>query len=220
MRHFFVAAALSFAVSAPAAADTDRDDRAAFHKAGPAAKQGEVGTPYMLLAQSWRRAAENEPKANATAADLARQARIVEIQKHLTTLGYDPGPANGVNGKQTRAAIQRYQKDSGFSEEGHADPLVLERLTASVSRLKSARPTAPKLSGHGLTSEIQNKLAALGYDPGPADGLMGWKTRTAIRSYQSRAGLPVDGEVSAGLLERLRGTPAGRDRSGGRPANA
>jgi hypothetical protein len=52
--------------------------------------------------------------------------------------------------------------------------------------------------------EIQNILADLGYDPGLADGLIGARTRTAIRSYQTDAGLPVDGKVSKVVLERLR----------------
>jgi localization factor PodJL len=40
-------------------------------------------------------------------------------------------------------------------------------------------------------ADVQAKLAALGYDPGPADGVMGARTRAAIRAFQADAGLPV-----------------------------
>ncbi|WP_416898067.1 MAG: peptidoglycan-binding protein [Minwuia sp.] len=47
-------------------------------------------------------------------------------------------------------------------------------------------------------------LAEHGYDPGPADGLMGTKTGNAIRAFQKDAGLKVDGQPSTALLSQLR----------------
>jgi len=58
-----------------------------------------------------------------------------------------------------------------------------------------------------LTSEVQTKLAELGYQPGPVDGVMGPKTRGAIRRYQVVEGLPVDGRVTETFLARLSGAP-------------
>jgi membrane-bound lytic murein transglycosylase B len=52
---------------------------------------------------------------------------------------------------------------------------------------------------------LQKHLATLGYDPGPADGVPGTRTRNAIRAFQSAAGLPADGHPSLDLLERLHG---------------
>jgi uncharacterized protein len=51
--------------------------------------------------------------------------------------------------------------------------------------------------------DVQAKLAALAYDPGPADGVMGPKTRAAIRAFEADAGLPVDGQVSDQLIAAL-----------------
>lgn len=53
---------------------------------------------------------------------------------------------------------------------------------------------------------IQRSLNELGYDAGLADGLMGVRTRTAIRDYQSDHGLYVDGQPSEALREHLSGT--------------
>ena len=53
----------------------------------------------------------------------------------------------------------------------------------------------------------QQLLAQKGFDPGAADGEMGSRTANAIRLYQLRNGLPVNGSVSKPLLEHLqRGT--------------
>ena len=51
---------------------------------------------------------------------------------------------------------------------------------------------------------IQEELAAHGYDPGPADGMLGPRTHTAIRGYQRDAGLAVDGAASKELLDHLK----------------
>ena len=60
---------------------------------------------------------------------------------------------------------------------------------------------------YGLTKDdritLQQRLAAQGFDPGGADGVIGSKTRAAISDYQARNGLPVTGEPSRDLLRRL-----------------
>jgi hypothetical protein len=51
--------------------------------------------------------------------------------------------------------------------------------------------------------EVQRLLGELGYDPGPADGVIGPRTRAAVRAFQTDAGLPVDGEISDELYAAL-----------------
>lgn len=57
-----------------------------------------------------------------------------------------------------------------------------------------------------LVTEIQIKLAALGYAPGPIDGALRSRTRDAIRAFQADAGLQATGAISPALVERLRQT--------------
>lgn len=54
--------------------------------------------------------------------------------------------------------------------------------------------------------EVQRELNQRGYSAGPADGLMGARTRDAIQSYQREQGLLVDGQASTALLAHLRKT--------------
>jgi peptidoglycan hydrolase-like protein with peptidoglycan-binding domain len=51
---------------------------------------------------------------------------------------------------------------------------------------------------------IQEELAGHGYRPGPADGIMGPATSSAIAKYQREAGLPVTGEATKELLDHLK----------------
>ena len=52
--------------------------------------------------------------------------------------------------------------------------------------------------------ELQQRLATHGFNPGDPDGLLGAKTRAAIRDFQVQAGLVPDGYASAEVLDRLR----------------
>lgn len=52
--------------------------------------------------------------------------------------------------------------------------------------------------------EIQFLLAQAGYDPGPADGIMGSQTGTAIGAFQRDHGFQVTGRPSSRLQEDLR----------------
>ncbi len=50
---------------------------------------------------------------------------------------------------------------------------------------------------------IQTKLASLGYKPGPADGILGRKTKDAIKAFQRDQGLAVNGKVTTKLASLL-----------------
>ena len=56
--------------------------------------------------------------------------------------------------------------------------------------------------------DLQNLLAARGYDPGEVDGVIGPKTRVAIRLFQRQIGEVPDGFATLALLNRLRATTA------------
>ncbi|MEC9103825.1 MAG: peptidoglycan-binding domain-containing protein, partial [Pseudomonadota bacterium] len=60
---------------------------------------------------------------------------------------------------------------------------------------------------YGLTKSdriaLQEGLSARGYDTGGTSGVIGPKSRAAIRAYQGANGLPVTGDPSPGLLGRV-----------------
>ena len=84
-----------------------------------------------------------------------------------------------------------------------------------VALLSERYRDAGQIAGSGPTDdlplsrservELQQRLAALGLDPGSADGIIGANTRKAIRAYQQSQGWPADGYPNHQLLDKLRG---------------
>ena len=52
--------------------------------------------------------------------------------------------------------------------------------------------------------DVQNALKRIGYDVGVADGIMGKRTRSAIKEYQHDSNAYVDGVITLSLLEKLQ----------------
>ncbi len=69
-------------------------------------------------------------------------------------------------------------------------------------------PTTGKKNSSFTHKELvvltQGYLTRLGFDPGPDDGIMGAQTRTAIEEFQQQNQLPVSGDVSPELVNRLK----------------
>jgi peptidoglycan hydrolase-like protein with peptidoglycan-binding domain len=55
---------------------------------------------------------------------------------------------------------------------------------------------------------LQSRLDALGFAPGPSDGVLGKRTTEAIKRYQTANRLPATGEVSADFLKHLEAKAA------------
>lgn len=57
-------------------------------------------------------------------------------------------------------------------------------------------------------TDLQSRLNAQGFDSGPADGIFGPRTDSAVRSYQAANGLEVDGLVGPQTWSKLNGATA------------
>jgi S1-C subfamily serine protease len=92
-----------------------------------------------------------------------------------------------------------------------------EQIARAQARARAWRPKAEDATSGAIepvgqhapsaasqVREVQSLLGSLGYDPGPVDGVMGQKTRAAIRGFQEDAGLSVDGNVTEVLVAALR----------------
>lgn len=87
------------------------------------------------------------------------------------------------------------------------DPIANGNLTSlgnwSNASLTSTGGASSTPQASAEIAKAQRLLRDLGYQPGPADGLMGPRTRDAISDFQRTAGLEVSGSVDAQLLSTL-----------------
>jgi membrane-bound lytic murein transglycosylase B len=80
--------------------------------------------------------------------------------------------------------------------------LLADRM-AGKPPLAASWPRDEPVLSRAERNRLQSDLAQLGYDPGVIDGILGRRTRAAIRLYQKALGLPADGFPTAALLSAL-----------------
>ncbi|MDF2097375.1 peptidoglycan-binding domain-containing protein [Aquibaculum arenosum] len=149
-----------------------------------------------------------QPEADTRAQEAGEEATddqadmIAAIQSELRQRDYRMPTVSGEMNDATREAIRAYERDRGYLVTGRATPELLEDLRADSNRSDRDNLTSSNIAA------IQQGLNERGYQAGPADGVIGPATRTAIRTYQSDAGMDPTGRVSAELLSRLQGDRA------------
>ncbi len=80
-----------------------------------------------------------------------------------------------------------------------------ERSVGDFSdRSVSAKSDILRVSGVTAT-QLQKALHRAGYDPGPIDGRVGKKTRSAVKAFQRRQNLKADGIVGERTWSALQG---------------
>lgn len=64
---------------------------------------------------------------------VADLSSVYAVQQGLTTLGYNPGEVDGINGQLTREALSTFQRDNGLPISGEMDPLTNAALHAALA---------------------------------------------------------------------------------------
>jgi peptidoglycan hydrolase-like protein with peptidoglycan-binding domain len=133
------------------------------------------------------------------------RAEVVRLQTALAERGYETGPADGVVGPKVRGAIRAYQADASLPVTGEATPKLLAGLESPTGGIPDEDTDADidDISTQRLL-QIEGELQRHGYYVGEFDGADDDQLRTAIRAYQTDAGLPVTGEANTALLENLK----------------
>jgi membrane-bound lytic murein transglycosylase B len=81
---------------------------------------------------------------------------------------------------------------------------ILARQIAGGPGVMQAAPSDDEPLSRNTVIDIQNRLAKLGLYKDEADGLLGPKTRSALRLFQQQTSLPADGHPSAETVRRLQ----------------
>lgn len=153
----------------------------------------------------------------------SRGAEVLELQKALLSLGYDPNGTDGKFGTGTQNAVILYQAAKGLEADGKAGSLTLTQLYSDLAGTSSEGASGGSASGVVSTSsstlkygdsgsrvtELQTALVALGYNTNGIDGRFGAGTKSAVIKFQKAYGLTADGLAGTKTLELLYSKSSG-----------
>jgi len=147
--------------------------------------------------------------AKAATADVIAFSRDKGLFGGLTVEGAVIEPRDEWN----KAYYDKALEPSDILVRQQAANAAADPLRQAIARARDPEvepPAAPAPSAAAPASDydiaiIQRELAKRGYDPGPADGVPGPKTRTAIGQYEADAGLPITNQPSLALQHKLTG---------------
>jgi peptidoglycan hydrolase-like protein with peptidoglycan-binding domain len=121
---------------------------------------------------------------------------ISQTKEQLRAHGYVVDNMSGTLDPQTREAIRAYQADAGLPVNGEVSTALLENLRNSSTYVRTEDTE--------IVLDIEGELQRRGYTVGPVDGTLDSRSRAAVRTYQTDAGLAVTGQADDALLAHLR----------------
>ena len=139
--------------------------------------------------------------APADAADVlkkgSRGPRVAKIQDWLGQ------KADGINGKDTKAAVKRWQRRNGLTADGIVGPATWKALkqahrSAARARKQRSSSSAPRVRSRGAHVRRLQRLLHI-----PADGVFGPQTARAVKRFQRAHGLVADGVVGPATWSAL-----------------
>ena len=152
------------------------------------------------------------PRLSATSShigsDLVAQARvqlIANIQRDLSRKGFYDGPADGIWGSKTDAAVRDFLQSSGLKVNPEANENLLRAISSYVAKPVAAAaapappatdPIAKLIAPSKRIVSIQRALADFGYGQIKATGVYDPETRSAIEKFERDHRLPVTGQIS------------------------
>ena len=131
---------------------------------------------------------------------------VEDLQKALIELAFKPGKVDGKFGVYTETAVRALQTWAKLTADGVVGELTWEKLDHADKSDPTLRSGDERVAVRGL----QRRLIELGFEPGEIDGRFGPSTEKAVKAFQEKHELDVDGVVGPNTWERLN-APDGDD---------
>jgi peptidoglycan hydrolase-like protein with peptidoglycan-binding domain len=144
--------------------------------------------------------------ALALATPAGANPQVAGLQVALRAYGYYLGPIDAVSGPGTATAVRAFQRSSHLAVDGIAGAGTRRALGRLGRPLYGKRTLVQGRVGWDV-SVLQYLLARHGVGR-VVDGYFGAETRAAVRRFQRRAGLVVDGIAGPQTLAALEGRRA------------
>lgn len=132
---------------------------------------------------------------------------VEKVQTRLNELGYDAGVADGIYGQGSRTAVGNFQTKNSIQVDEIIDRDCWNLLFSSNALSQDSINYPSILLGYGSSGQdvetLQTRLNDLGYNLGIVDGEFGGATERAVKRFQSKNGLDIDGLVGRGTWVKL-----------------
>jgi len=135
-------------------------------------------------------------------AEGAKGSVVTNIQKHLKAAGFDPKHTTGKFDERTEGAVKNFQRKAGLPVTGVVDTKTWNSLKTSYILNSKAPQSLGERSS--LVKKSEQYLKKLGFKTGKVDGLYSASTQKAVRAFEKKHHLKVDGEISAAEAKKLK----------------
>ncbi len=134
----------------------------------------------------------------------SRSGLVKSMQSRLRSLGFYPGAVTTEFTAETKAAVEAYQTAAGLPVTGDADNALQNRI-AKDNTVTGRLVTLQYGNDYIAVKELQRRLRALGYlkSSFKLTTKFDAATRTALRAFQTMAGLEPDGRATPDLQTLL-----------------
>ena len=129
--------------------------------------------------------------------------QVKTLQTQLQAAGLYSGAIDGKFGTATENAVRAFQRKLGLKVDGVAGTKTLAALSGQNATEDTATGTLrPGATGEAVKA-MQRRLKTLTLYTGSIDGKFGTGTENAVRAFQRRMGLKVDGIAGQATLQAL-----------------
>jgi len=153
---------------------------------------------------------DTAPPKPAAAVTRSRADIAADIQRELARRGLYDGPADGVVGPKTDAAIRDFETSAKLKVTGEPSEDVLRAIQQRPVKAEPAPKAAPAhdpiaelIAPTPRVTAVQRALNDYGYGPVKITGIYGAETVAAIQKFERDRKLPVTGQISTRLLREL-----------------
>ena len=126
-----------------------------------------------------------------------KDRQIEQLQETMDKVKTDSGQMAELQSRIEDRNKELTSLQEALDRESREKALLAERIDVLMGQYKRPEST-------NYTKQIQIALKNAGFDPGAIDGVMGSRTRKAIRYFQKAHNLPITGKIDKNTWAKLR----------------
>lgn len=135
-----------------------------------------------------------------------------EVQRQLKELGVYSGAVDGIWGRDSQEALERFQQTRGLQVTSNLNQATLATMGLKPAELLSLGDQTGAMAGRDVQGRalkpeavrtIQGRLKQLGLYAGDADGIWGDSTQAALERFQRDRGLQASGRLDPNTLTTM-----------------